>query len=61
VRERHITWPSAGSALLVTSGNSTVRTLDGREFTAGFAHSLLLVQRDGGWRVLHSHQSSPPP
>ena len=60
VRDRLVTVLSPTSALLVTTGTSNVETEDGRTFSRPFAHSVVFVFQDGAWRVVHSHQSTPP-
>ena len=59
IAERHITMLATDSAVLVASGTSDVELADGRKFSNAFAHTLVFVERDGAWRVIHSHQSSP--
>lgn len=59
ISERRVILLPENQALLVTAGTTTARTGDGREFSTPFAQTLLLIRRDGEWRVLHSHQSAP--
>jgi hypothetical protein len=57
----HVTVLSPTSALWVASGTAAATLSDGREITAPFAESILFVERDGEWRVLHAHRSVPQP
>lgn len=59
IGERHVTALSANSALLIVDGSAEVATVDGRTFSAPFTQTIVLVLRDGKWRVLHTHQSAP--
>jgi hypothetical protein len=49
------------AALLTGNGTSTVTLGDGRRLSGPFAVSLVFVQRDGAWKVLHGHYSTPNP
>lgn len=59
--ERHVTMLATGAAVLVATGTSEVELADGRNFSSAFVHTVVFVQRDGAWRVIHSHQSTPAP
>jgi hypothetical protein len=59
IAERHVTLLAPDAAVLVVKGESEARFADGRTNTTAFVHSIVLVERDGAWRVLHSHQSTP--
>jgi len=58
---RRVTVLSPTSAVLVSSGSVAATTDDSRSFTNGFTQSVLFVLRDGHWRIVHTHQSSPVP
>jgi hypothetical protein len=47
-------------ALLAADGESVVTTTAGGTFTAPFAQTVVFVLRDGSWKVIQAHQSSPP-
>ena len=49
------------SALLTGTGVTEVTLTDGRTFSASFAVSMVFVLRDGQWKVLHGHYSTPNP
>ena len=59
--QTHVTVLSPDTALLVASGSSTATLADGRSFASPFAVSLVFVLRDGRWKVLHGHYSTPNP
>jgi uncharacterized protein (TIGR02246 family) len=46
-------------ALLTAEGESVVTTTAGVTFTAPFAQTVVFVLRDGAWKAIHAHQSSP--
>lgn len=46
-------------ALLVSEGSVTATYQDGRQMSGRFAVSLVFVLRDGGWKLLHGHYSTP--
>jgi hypothetical protein len=56
-----VTFVSPKTALLTANGISSVTLDDGRTLTAPFAASMVFVLRDGRWRLLHGHYSSPNP
>jgi uncharacterized protein (TIGR02246 family) len=58
-KRRHVTALSAEAALLTVEGESVATTTDGQVFTAPFAQTVVFVMREGRWKVLHAHQSSP--
>lgn len=59
-RKRQVTVLSPDVAVLAGEGESTATTAAGQTFTAPFAQTAVFVRRDGRWRVLHAHHSSPP-
>lgn len=56
-----ITELSPGVVLWVGEGTSTAKLRDGRQVSVPFAETVVFVQRDGQWKVLHAHRSSPNP
>ncbi len=54
-----ITVLSPETALWVGQGSATATLADGREIVAPFAETIVFVLRDGAWKVLHAHRSSP--
>jgi ketosteroid isomerase-like protein len=52
---------ATGAAVLVATGTSEAELADGRSFSSAFVHTVVFVERDGVWRVIHSHQSTPAP
>lgn len=58
--KRHVTVLSADAAIVVATAISDVTTTDGRNFSAPFVQTVVMVRDNTGWKVLHTHQSSPP-
>ena len=58
--QQHIVLLSPTVALATGAGQSTATTNQGQEISTRFAQSVILVQSDGQWRVLHAHRSFPP-
>ena len=56
---RRVTMLSSDTALVVASGSSDVTIDDGRQFSNPFVQTIIMVREKAGWRVLHTHQSSP--
>ncbi len=56
---QHVTVLSPEVALLVAEGESVATTTAGDTFSAPFAQTVVFVLRDGGWKAIHAHQSSP--
>jgi hypothetical protein len=54
-----VTVLSAESAILVAEGESKATTASGDAFTAPFVQTVVFVLRDGAWKAIHAHQSSP--
>jgi ketosteroid isomerase-like protein len=50
---------SPTTALWVGEGSATATLQDGREVGGPFAETLLFVRRDGQWKVMHAHRSTP--
>lgn len=57
----NITVLSPTAALWVADGTASATLKDGRRIDAPFAETVLFVQKDGQWKVLHAHRSSPNP
>lgn len=57
----NITVISPTVALWVADGTALATLKDGRRLEAPFAETVLFVQKDGQWKVLHAHRSSPNP
>ena len=59
--QKHITVISPTTALWVADGTSSATVEDGRTISVPFAETIVFVQRDGQWKVLHAHRSAPNP
>jgi hypothetical protein len=57
-KQQHVTVLSPEAALLVSDGESVVTT-DNGSFTQPFVQTTVWVLRDGAWKILHAHQSTP--
>ncbi len=55
----HITVLSPTTVLWVAEGTAAGTQKDGRQVTASFGETMVFVQREGQWKVLHAHRSSP--
>ncbi|MBN1974156.1 MAG: nuclear transport factor 2 family protein [Sedimentisphaerales bacterium] len=49
---------SPTAALWTGTGATNIVLEDGRKITSDFAETIVFVQRDGRWKVLHAHRSS---
>lgn len=58
-KRQHVTELSAEVALLTAEGESVATTTEGQVFTTPFAQTVVFVMREGHWKALHAHQSSP--
>ena len=58
-KRQHVTVLSAEVALLTAEGESVATTTEGQVFTTLFAQTVVFVMREGRWKALHAHQSSP--
>jgi uncharacterized protein (TIGR02246 family) len=58
-QRQHVTVLSADVALLTAEGESIATTTEGQVFTTPLAQTVVFVMREGHWKVLHAHQSSP--
>jgi hypothetical protein len=56
---QYVTVLSPESALLVAEGESVVNTNGGLSLSVPFVQSVVFVLRDGDWKAIHAHQSSP--
>lgn len=57
--QKFITVISPTTALWVAEGTSSATIEDGRKISVPFAETIVFVQRDGRWKVLHAHRSTP--
>ncbi len=55
-----VTVLSPDAALLTSEGTVRATLTNGRTVTNRFAVSLVFVQKDGRWLLLHGHYSTPP-
>jgi uncharacterized protein (TIGR02246 family) len=58
---RLVTVLSPEIAVLVAEGVATVTTAAGDGFSAPLAQSVVFVLKDGAWKAVHAHNSSPRP
>ncbi|HTP31290.1 MAG TPA: nuclear transport factor 2 family protein [Candidatus Acidoferrales bacterium] len=58
-KQQHVTVLAPTAALLVSEGETAVTSANG-DFTVPFVQTTVWVLRDGAWKILHAHQSSPP-
>jgi hypothetical protein len=56
---QQVTVLSPTLALWVGEGSASVTLADGTEIGGPFAETVLFALRDGQWKVLHAHRSSP--
>lgn len=59
--QKYITVISPTVALWVAEGTSSATIEDGRKISVPFAETIIFVERDGQWKVLHAHRSLPNP
>lgn len=57
--QKRITVISPTMALWVGEGTSSATLQDGRQISVPFAESILFVQKEEQWKVLHAHRSVP--
>jgi len=57
-KQQHVTVLAQDMALLVGEGEILIAT-DRGTTTQPFAQSAVWVRRDGKWKILHAHQSTP--
>jgi uncharacterized protein (TIGR02246 family) len=58
-KRQYVTVLSPEAAVLTAEGESTATTTAGETFTTPFAQTVVFVLRDGKWKAIHAHQSSP--
>ena len=58
-QRQYVTVLSPEVALLTAEGESVATTAAGDTFTTPFAQTVVFVLRDGSWKAIHAHQSSP--
>ena len=58
-KRQHVTALAADVALLTAEGVSVATTTEGQVVTTPFAQTVVFVMREGHWKALHAHQSSP--
>ena len=58
-KQQHVTVLSPSTVLLVSEGETVVTSASGST-TVPFVQTTIWVLRDGQWKILHAHQSSPP-
>jgi uncharacterized protein (TIGR02246 family) len=59
--QMYVTVISPEAALLTGTGTIAVTTSDGQTLGGPFAVSMVFVVRDGQWRLLQGHYSTPSP
>lgn len=59
--QTYVTVLSPRVALLTTKGTSSATLSDGRTLSGPFAASMVFVLRDGQWKLLQGHYSTPNP
>jgi hypothetical protein len=57
--QKHVTALSPTIALWVAHGTASATLQDGREISAPFAETTVFTLKDGKWKVLHAHRSTP--
>ncbi len=58
-KRQYVTVLSPEVALLTAEGESTATTTSGDTFTRPFAQTVVFVLKEGHWKAIHAHQSSP--
>ena len=59
-KQQHVTVLSATTVLLVSEGEAVITPEGQPPTTAPLVQTTVWVQREGAWKILHAHQSSPP-
>ncbi len=59
--QQYVTVLSPGMALLTATGTYSFTLTDGRTLAGPFAASMIFVLRDGQWKLLQGHYSTPNP
>ena len=57
--QEYVTVISPTVALWVGEGTASVTLGDGRQTSAPFVETIVFVQKEGQWKVLHAHRSAP--
>jgi ketosteroid isomerase-like protein len=57
--QKFVTVISPTLALWVGEGTSSATLQDGRQISVPFAETIVFIQKDGQWKVLHAHRSVP--
>jgi uncharacterized protein (TIGR02246 family) len=57
--QTYVTAVSSESALLTATGTVVATTTDGQSVSSPFAVSMVFAVRDGQWKVLQGHYSTP--
>jgi ketosteroid isomerase-like protein len=58
-KQHHVTVLSSEAALLVSEGETIITAPNADPVSVPFVQSAVWVRRDGAWKILHAHQSSP--
>jgi uncharacterized protein (TIGR02246 family) len=59
--QTHVTVVSPQTALLTGTGTTSATLKDGQTINVPFAVSLVFVSKDGQWKLLQGHYSTPNP
>ena len=59
-KQQHATVLSPTTVLLVSEGETLITPEDRPPASVPLVQTTIWVQRDGVWKILHAHQSSPP-
>jgi uncharacterized protein (TIGR02246 family) len=58
-KRRLVTVLSPEIAVLVAEADATITRASGDSFTAPLAQTIVFVLKDGSWKAIHAHHSSP--
>ncbi len=59
ILKKKITVLTKNLAIVSAAGKATIYLSNGQSFIAGFAWTFIYENTDNGWKVIHSHRSSP--
>jgi len=59
IQKKKITVLAKNIAIISAAGKAKVCLNSGESFNAGFAWTFVYENTDSGWKVIHSHRSSP--
>jgi hypothetical protein len=59
INKKKITTLTKNLAIVSAAGKATVYLSNGQSFIAGFAWTFVYENTGSGWKVIHSHRSSP--